>query len=127
MSLPDVVGLVRTYLDGLHAIPVVSKVPEPRPAEFIQIRRIGGAALPPVRDLPRVDIFCWSTGGPEAMTLGNTVRAQMFALARTAPSGVQCYRVEESLFRQFDDPETGQARSWGTYALILRADEILPA
>ena len=61
------------------------------------------------------------------MTLGNTVRAEMFALARTSLSGVQCYKVEETLFRQLDDEKTGQARCWGTYALTLRANDILPA
>lgn len=127
MAIPDAVALTIAYLDSLHAISVVATVPNPRPAQFIQVRRFGGAGLQPVRDQPRLDIFCWSTDGPAAMTLGNTVRAEMLALARTSLGGVQCYRVEESLFRQFDDPETGQARSWGTYALTLRANEILPA
>lgn len=125
MALPDVVALVVAYLDTLHGT-VVSKVPQPRPTEFVQVRRIGGAGLPPVRDVARLDIFSWSTSGPSAMTLGNLVRAEMFALARTSTLGIPCYRVEESLFRQFDDPETGQARCWGTYALTVRADDILP-
>lgn len=127
MALPDAVALVVSYLNGLHTPDVVSEVPNPRPAEFIQVRRVGGAGLPPVRDVARLDIFTWSTGAPAAMALGNTVRAQMLALARTTLLGVQCYRVEETLFRQFDDELTGQARCWGTYALTLRADEILPA
>lgn len=127
MAIPDAVALVVTYLDGLHSVPVVSKVPNPRPPEFIQVRRVGGAGLPPVRDVARLDIFTWSTSGPAAGLLAGTVREQMFALARTTTLGVQCYRVEETLLRQFDDTETGQARYWATYALTLRADEVLPA
>jgi len=127
VAIPDAVALVIAYLDGLHSIPVVSKVPNPRPAEFIQVRRVGGAGLAPVRDVARLDIFCWSTSGPAAMQLGGTVRAQMFALGRTTALGVDCYRVQEVLFRQFDDDETGVPRCWGTYELTLRADEVLPA
>ena len=128
MALPDAVALVVSYLDGLHpTLTVSSEVPSPRPGEFIQVRRVGGAGLPPVRDVARLDIFTWSTGGPAAMALGNTIRAEVFALARTTLLGIQCYRVEETLFRQFDDELTNQARCWGTYALTLRADEILPA
>lgn len=125
MTVPDATALVIAYLDGLHGT-VVSAVPDPRPSEFIQVRRVGGAGLPPVRDVARLDIFCWSTTGPAAMTLGGLVRAEMFALARSTTLGIACYRVEESLFRQFDDPEISIPRSWGTYALTLRADEILP-
>lgn len=127
MALPDAVALVVAYLDGLHPVPVASKVPHPRPDEFIQVRRVGGGGLPPVRDVARLDIFSWSTSGVTAETLGAAVRKEMLALARTTLlGGVQCYRVEESLYRQFDDPETGAARCWGTYALTLRADDILP-
>lgn len=128
MAMPDAVVLVVTYLDGLHTEKVASKVPNPRPAKLIQVRRVGGGGLPPVRDLARLDIFCWDdAGSAAAATLGSTVRAEMLALAGTSLSGVQCYRVEESLFRQFDDDESGTYRTWGTYALTLRADEVLPA
>lgn len=128
MALPAAVALTIAYLDTLHTIPVVSKVPNPRPAALIQVRRVGGTGLQPVRDNPRLDIFSWSATSAEAETLGGTVRAQMFALARTTLlGGIQCYRVEEALFRQLDDDETGTYRTWGTYALTLRADDVLPA
>lgn len=127
MAFPDAVALVIAYLDGLHASPVqvVSKVPNPRPASFVQVRRVGGSSLPPVRDVARVDIFSWAATEPAAAALGGTVRAQMFDISRTSLGGVQCYRVEETLFRQFDDPDTGTPRFWGTYALTLRADDAI--
>lgn len=128
MPIPDAVALVIAYLDGLHTEQVSAKVPNPRPSKLIQVRRIGGGGLPPVRDVARLDVICWDdAGSAAASTLGTTVRAEMFALARTTTlGGVDCYRVEESLFRQFDDEETEAYRTWGTYALTLRANEIPP-
>lgn len=126
MAIPDAVALVVSYLDGLHSETVSAEVPDPRPTTFIQVRRIGGAGLPPVRDVARLDVMCWSTGSAAAMTLGQTVRAEMFALGRTSLSGVPVYRVEETLFRQWTDPETGQPCAWGTYALTLRANDVKP-
>lgn len=125
MAFPDAVALVIAYLDNLHSIPVVSRVPATRPASFIQVRRVGGTSLPPVRDVARVDVFSWAADEPAAATLGGTVRAQMFDISRTSLSGVQCYRIEETLFRQLDDPDTGSARTWGTYALTFRADDAI--
>lgn len=127
MAIPDAVGLVIAYLEGKHTEPVVSRVPSPRPGKFIRVRRVGGGALPPVRDVPRLDVECWAETEPEAAALGATVRAEMLALAGTTVSGVECYRVEETLYRQIDDPETGTPKIWGTYALTLRANDILPA
>lgn len=128
MALPDVVTLVVAYLDALHSTPTVaSRVPNPRPNELIEVRRVGGAGLPPVRDVARLDIFSWSATEIAAETLGATVRAQMLALARSSLGGVPVYRVEETLYRQFDDPGSGAPRMWGTYAITLRANEILPA
>lgn len=128
MAIPDAVKLVRDYLAALHpTIPVVNAVPNPLPAEFIEVRRVGGFGLRPVRDLVALDIWCWAATAPRAMQLGSDVRAEMFALARTTLLGVDCYRVNEVLFRQFDDDETGTPRCWGTYELTLRADEVLPA
>lgn len=126
MAYPDAVALIVAYLDGLHTKPVATRVPDPRPSEWIQVRQIGGASLPPVREVVRLDVFYWAATEPAAKAGGMTVRGQMQALAGTSLSGVQVYRVEESLQRQWDDPLTGAPAWWSTYALTLRANEILP-
>lgn len=128
MTYPDAVALLVTYLDGLHAIPVASRVPDPRPDEWIQVRHVGGSDVRPVRDASRVDVFCWSTTDPAAYTLAETVRREIHALAGTTTltGSVMCYRVDEFLSpRQFDDPETGVPRRWATYTLTLRANEAI--
>lgn len=126
MAIPDALGLVRAYLDSLHADPVITRVPNPRPAKFIQVRRFGGAVLRPVRDLAQLDVFSWAADEPAAAALGATVRAEMLALDGTSLLGVECYSVEENLYRQFDDPETATPRMWGTYSLVLRSDDVRP-
>lgn len=127
MTMPDAVALVRAYLAGLHgSITVSSETPNPIPNELITIRRVGGGGFTPVRDVARLDIFCWSTTSALAGTLATTVRGEMHLLHRSTLGGIDCYRVEETLFRQFDDPESGKPRYWMTFALTLRANEIRP-
>ncbi len=126
MAYPDAVALIVAYLDGLHAVSVASRVPSPCPAEWIQVRQIGGAELPPVRDVVRLDVFYWAETEPAAAAGGKLVRGQIHTLRGTSLLGVQCYRVEESLQRQTDDPLTGKPGWWATYALMLRADDVQP-
>src|SRR5574338_265050 len=100
MSYPDAVALVIARLDTLHTVPVASRVPATRPTEWIQVRQVGGAELPPVRDVARLDVFYWAADEVTAKTGGMTVRGEMHAIVNTTLSGVLIYRVEESLQRQ---------------------------
>jgi len=129
VAYADVLALVIIYLDGLHTVPVASRVPDPRPAEWIQVRHVGGTQLRPVRDVVRLDVFYWDNDGDAAaMTGGQTVRGQIHALAGTSTLGVVCYRVDETLGpRPNDDPLTGAPRSWATYALRVRANDAIHA
>lgn len=127
MAWPDAVDLVIDYLAPLAApVAVGSRVPKPRPSRLIQVRRVGGTALAPIRDQPRLDIFCWDETDPAAMALALTVREHMWALAGTALLGPMTYRVEETLGpRQDDDDMTGTPRVWATYSLSIRADDAI--
>lgn len=124
MSFPDVTGLlVAHFATLLSPLPVSVDVPATRPDEFVQIRRIGGPALPPVRDLPRLDFIAWSTTAIKAMTLLTTVRTELWALAGTTTIGVTVYRVDEELGpRQANDPDTGLPMATMTMQLNARAD-----
>ncbi len=130
MTWPDAVGLVVAYLDqALTPTPVSSRVPKPRPDEFVQVRRVGGSATPPVRDQPRLDVFTWAPTDPEAMALAHAVREALWALAGNDLLGVTVYDITEFLGpRQDDDDVTGTPRVWATYSLTIRADTaIVPA
>jgi hypothetical protein len=127
VAYPDALDLVRDYLAGLHSgVTVATRVPSPQPATWIQLRQVGGSELPPVRDTSRLDVFYWSTDEPTAKAGGMTVRGEIHALAHTSTLGVVCYRVEEFLQRQTDDPLEGKPGWWATYALTLRANDVVP-
>lgn len=126
MAYPDAVALIVAYLAGLHSgTTVASRVPSPRPAEWIQVRQVSGTDLRPVRDLITLDVFYWAATEPAASSGGRTVRAEIHALAKSTTLGIPCYRVEEVLQRQTDDPLLGTPGWWATYSLTLRADSAI--
>lgn len=126
MAWPDIVALLYTYLDGQLAVPVASDVPDPRPDEWLQLRRSGGTKRPPVREQPRVDFFYWAATQPAAMAGALQVRTLVNNLHGTTTLGVTVYRVEEFLGpRQQDDPLTGTPRVWMTLSPLIRVDEAI--
>lgn len=133
MAFPDVVGLLVTYLTtelatagpGATPIPVQTRVPRDRPAEWVQIRRVGGSALT-VRDVARVDLFAWAETEPRATELGHLARAAVWRLAGTPDLGPMVYQVNEFMGpRNVDDDEHGVPQLWITFDLHVRADELI--
>lgn len=127
MAYPDVIALLRTYLLPIVTpVAVVSRVPDPRPVRLVQIRRVGGTQLRPVRDQSRVDVLAWDDDDPGAWVLAELVRRSVHALARTTLLGPTVYRVQETLGpRQIDDPLTGSPRVMATYLIDVRADDAI--
>ncbi|MEU2180113.1 hypothetical protein [Streptomyces thermolilacinus] len=124
----DVAPALIAYLaDRIEGVRVVSRVPDPRPPRLLQVRRVGGAAVPPVRETVRLDIQAWDTSDPAAMQLALAARTHVWALAGTSLLGAACYRVEELLApRLDDDPVTNSPVAWATYSLLMRADDAVP-
>jgi len=126
MSFADVTALLRTWLIAQGLAPVVGRVPDRRPAEFIHLRRVGGSAVAPVREIARLDVFAWAETDPRAHELGQAVRAAIWALSGTTELGLQVYTVEEfKTMTAIDDPDTGTPRTWATYDLMIRADRLV--
>lgn len=127
MAYPDIVALLRTYLSPLVSpVPIASRVPSPRPVRWLQIRRIGGTQLRPVRDQPHVDVLAWDDDEPGAWSLAEAARRHVHALAGTTLLGPVVYRVDEILGpRQIDDEETGLPRVMATYSIDVRADDAI--
>lgn len=129
MAWPDAVRLVIAYLTPIVApARVVSRLPQDAaPREpLLQVRRVGGPALPPVRDVARLDVWAWGPDEGEAWDLGLAARGALWLLPGTTALGVTCYRIEEFMGpRQQDDPASQTPRVWATYELHLRADSAI--
>jgi len=126
MTIPDTLGLLVTYLNTQLTPPVHTRVPDMRPTEWVQLRRVGGTKAPPVRDRPRIDAFGWAATEPAAMALLLQVRALITALVGTDTIGVVVYRVQETLGpRQIDDDPSGQPGAWMTFSILNRADDLI--
>lgn len=126
MAFFDVAGLVIGHLAGELSVSVSSRVPDPRPERFVQVRRIGGLSAEPVRDRARLDVHCWALTDPEAMSLALEVRSHMWALSGTDLLGPVVYEVAEFMGpRHQDDDLTGTPRVWATYELVVRADDVI--
>lgn len=130
MAFEDVVADVIAYLGPLMSpLTVVSEVPRDRPDEFIQVRRIGGTAVMPVREIVRLDVWAWAEEGEEqrAMQLIATVRAHIWALRHSTTLGYQCYDIGETMGpTQASDLDTGLPRGWYRPELTVRANDVVP-
>ncbi|MBB4935648.1 hypothetical protein F4561_006557 [Lipingzhangella halophila] len=127
MAFPDIFPPLRAHLlPVVDPVPVVTRVPDPRPERLVQMRRVGGQAQAPVRDRARFDVWCWAPTDDEAMGLALDVRGALWALSGTDQIGPPVYRVEEFLGpRHDDDPTTSSPRVWATYELTIRADSAI--
>ncbi|MER8067193.1 hypothetical protein ABTZ59_02605 [Streptomyces sp. NPDC094034] len=97
--MPDAVAVVTGYLrDVLKAhgqtVPVVSRIPSPRPSAFVRVQRIGGTQQTPVSDRPRLDIHCWAESESAAHDLAALTRALLGDIPGVR-DGVTVYRVSE--------------------------------
>lgn len=116
---PDAAALVATYLrEALAAhgmpVPVGTRVPNPRPAKFVRLTRIGGAQVDVVTDRPRIDVHCWGATDEAAHDLMQITRALLLALPGWR--GAAAYDVDEvGGPNELPDPETSSPR----YALAV--------
>lgn len=97
--MPDAVAVVTGYLrDALKAagrpVPIVSRIPSPRPPAFVRVQRIGGTQQTPVSDRPRLDIHCWAESESSAADLAALSRGLLGAMPGLR-GGVTVYRVWE--------------------------------
>lgn len=122
--MPDAVAVVCGWLrEQLAArgitVLVGSRVPSPRPDQFVRIERVGGPAATVVHDRPRLDVHCWGPDEAGAHDLMQVCRALLGAargtygttvLARPAVGGPQW----------LPDATSGQARYAFTLDISLR-------
>ncbi|MBC3987831.1 hypothetical protein H8N00_02685 [Streptomyces sp. AC563] len=113
--MPDAVAVVTRYLRSALAavgepVPVVSRIPSPRPSRFVQVSRLGGLRQTVVSDRPRLDFHTWGETEADAHDLCALVRA-LVGVIPGVRGGVTVYRVHEVGGPQWlPDPKTGHAR-----------------
>ncbi|MFJ1895908.1 hypothetical protein [Streptomyces sp. NPDC088115] len=97
--MPDAVAVVVGYLRGAlkahgKPVPVVSRIPSPRPSAFVRVQRIGGTRQTPVSDRPRLDVHCWAESESAAHDLAALSRALLGDIPGVR-DGVTVYGVSE--------------------------------
>jgi hypothetical protein len=119
---PDAEGLVIDYLRDLLDVPVSGTVPNPRPGEFVTVRRLGGVRRNLVTDAPMLTVEAWAAGDVAAHDLAQLARAHVHAMARasvlTEPA---VYRVVEIAGPgHLPDPVSAQSRYVFTVEVAVR-------
>lgn len=112
--MPDAVAVVTAYLrDALTAhgqlVPVVSRVPSPRPPTFVRVRRLGGVQQTPVSDRPRLDVHCWA----ESESAAHDLAALCRALLGDIPGVRGCQECNPEIFLPAQDPYFGAGAPGG--------------
>lgn len=121
IAFPDIEALLTRYLPELVGVPVVTKVPNPRPAAFVRVTRVGGARRDRVTDQPLVVVEAWAATEPAASTLGARAQAYVYALEQTSVDGDYVRAVREAGGLQFfPDPISETPRYQFTAQLDTR-------
>jgi len=126
ITFPDVEKLLVDYLTAAYAArsetaTVHTIVPNPRPARFTLVPRVGGPARNLVVDEPTIGIECWAATPGAAHDLCQLTRALIRALPGQVLAGVAFYTVGElSGPQQLPDPDSNQARYIYTPTLTCR-------
>lgn len=101
MRFPDSEAMVVAFLaERVAPLSVSTKVPKPRPAEFVRVWRTGGAAANRVLDQPTFTIQAW---GPNSFELVRVCREALFNEYTDMP----LVRGVEEITGPYYDPDPG--------------------
>jgi hypothetical protein len=95
VEFPDAVKIVIDAIDPQMWVPVLSRVPDERPARFVTVRRIGGPRMNLVADEAMLTVEAWGSDEADAHDLCQQARALIYAMRGTTSSGVAVYRITE--------------------------------
>lgn len=122
---PDAVSVLRTYLLAEltargRPVPIVSRVPDPRPVEFVRLLTAGGPRLSVVVEQARVIVEAWSDQETSAGSLARLVQGLLHEFHGGVSGGVALRVREESIPLDLPDPVSNQFRSTFTVLVTLR-------
>ena len=99
-------------------VPAAVEVDNPRPAEFVQVTRVGGPSGM-ITDSPMVTFFAWGPDWASAQSLGALTRRRVHSVTRLEDHPV--YRVREvGGLSRAPDPVDGSPRYQFTVEFKLR-------
>jgi hypothetical protein len=109
-----------------QAVPVSTRIPNPRPAKFVRLIRTGGTVGPVlVLDGPIVAIEAWAATESQAAALLQLTRGLIATLPGQDIGGVTFYRVTEvGGPGNLPDPVSDQARYTYTVSILLRGQAL---
>jgi hypothetical protein len=121
VEFPDAERIVIDYLAARVGVPVSLTVPNPRPASFVTVQRVGGPRLNLVADDATLAVEAWAASPTAAKAVLGVARAHVLAMGRQVVDGVPVYRVTEVGGPAYlPDPDSAQARYTLTVQVALR-------
>lgn len=93
---PDAEAAMVGWVADHTALPVSTRVPNPRPDRFVRVSRTGGPRTGRTLDVAQLTIEVWDLDSVAAATEAATIRAVVYDAAGRSVGGVQFARVEEA-------------------------------
>lgn len=122
---PDAVAVVCTFLTEMLDERVEPRIPNPRPARFVVVQRVGGPRRNLVVDEALLTIEAWGINEADAHDLAQLARAWVNAMPGEVIDDATVYLVTEASGPQLlPDPLSGQPRYSFTTAVAMRGDAI---
>lgn len=119
--------VARKLLGFGWSVPVVRRIPNPRPATFVRILRTGGTRATLVTEAAQLTVDVWSNEPTFAAELAQLVAAIMRAAPPALVGGTPCYLVEDlSTPADLPDPSSNQPRHTFSVLMHLRGQTQIP-
>ena len=102
-------------------LPASTKVPNPRPPEFLVVRRVGGSPRDLVTDVPVIQVEAWALTESRASRIASVVQAVMEWVQEVNGRSVW---LEDVVVGPVSFPDgSNQARYTASYAAAVRGSE----
>lgn len=110
LELANVEAALVSHLAAAVGVVTSTRVPNPRPSQFIRVQRIGGDQVNLVQERPLVLIECWANGVLTSWNLARQAHSSLLGSQPLEIGGVELGRRELSSPVNYPDPSTTQDR-----------------
>ena len=126
LTLANVEAALVGYLATKVAVPVSTRVPNPRPASFVRVQRTGGASQNLVQERPVVLVECWAATDTAAWALAAQAWGALSGRGSFVHNAVEMSLANDEAVSSpvnYPDPSTSSARYQFTAELIVNLKE----